>query len=424
MLVVLAMLLSGCGQGPQGDPPLTLDHAQQLEATNPKLAVETYMATRSEFDSKDKETAATALLRAAQLASDPSRYVLPAQKVGQSPQQIEDLYGAGDTAAREAIRQLERNYAGTKAAQIAHDQNLLTQIEHSIDVRNSHSTYYKVVDGLVHMTGAMPAFSYWFALFLIAVFIKVITFPLLLKTYKSGREMQRVQPIIKKIQAEYKDNPQEMQIKTMAAYKEHGVSPFASCVPALVQMPVFFLMFALIRAYEIYFQNGHFLWINPTVAASPLGQRLGIAPDLAHLDMPILIMYAASMYISMKLAPSPDPQMAQQQKTMSIMMTGMMIYWFMVTKWASAFLLYYLVQNIISTWQQYKYMYKPNKLNALNNPPDPLPSPNKYTPKASPGVHDVTFVETKTGTATAPRNGNGTSASNNNRPRPKRKTRR
>ena len=424
MLVVLGLMLGGCGQGPQGVPPLTLEHARQLEATSPKQAVETYMAVRNEFDGKDNETSATALLRATQLASDPDRYVLPAQKATTNPQQLRELYIEGDTAARAAVKQLEQSYPATKAAELARNQDLLGHVERSLDDLNSHSTYYKVVDGLVKMTGSVPAFSYWFALVLIAIFIKVVTFPLLLKTYKSGREMQRVQPIIKKIQAEYKDNPQELQMKTMAAYKEHGVSPFASCLPSLIQMPVFFLMFALIRAYEIHFQHGHFLWINPAVANSAIGHRLGIAPDLAHLDMPILILYAASMYISMKLAPSPDPQMAQQQKTMSVMMTGMMIYWFMVTKWASAFLLYYLVQNIISTWQQYKYMYKPNKLNALNNPPEPLPPTNKYTPKASPGVHDVTFVETKKDDANGSRNGSAAPASKNNPPRPKRKTRR
>ena len=68
------------------------------------------------------------------------------------------------------------------------------------------------------------------------------------------------------------------------------------------------------------------------------------------------------MWISMKLAPSPDPQMAAQQRQMSIMMTGMMVWWFIQTRWSSAFLLYYLVQNILSTWQQYVYIYKPNKL--------------------------------------------------------------
>ena len=424
MLALLALMLTGCGQGPQGVPPLTLEHAQQLEATSPKQAVETYMAVRNQADGKDNETAATALLRASQLAADPNRYVLPAQKAASTAQQLQDLYIEGDTAARTAVKQLEQSYTATKAAQLARNQNLLQQIERNLDERNSHSTYYKVVDGLVKMTGSHPDFSYWFALFLIAVFIKVITFPLLLKTYKSGREMQRVQPIIKKIQAEYKDNPQELQIKTMAAYKEHGVSPFASCLPSLIQMPVFFLMFALIRAYEIHFQNGHFLWITPAVANSSIGHLLRISPDLAHLDMPILILYAASMYISMKLAPSPDPQMAQQQKSMSLMMTGMMIYWFMVTKWASAFLLYYLVQNIISTIQQYKYVYLPSKQNAINNPPEPVPSTSKYTPKASPGVHDVTFVETKKEGANGLRNDSATSASKNNPPRPKRKTRR
>ena len=443
MLAIVGMLLSGCGQTPQGIPPITMEHAQQLEATAPKNAVVEYNAVRSEFDGKDKEIAATALIRAAQFASSPryaqgqvSKEAL-ASSTAADRQKVDEVQTEGDTAAYAALKQLEQHYADTKVYQTENVPALRNRVEQSIDTRNSKMLSYKVVDGLVHLTGSIPAFSYWFALVLIAFFIKAVTFPLLLKTYKSQREMQRIQPILKAIQAKYKEKPDPaaMQSETMAAYKEHGVNPFASCLPSLVQIPVFMLMFRLIQAYEIHFTHGYFLWLNPATAAQGWAKQLGIAPNLAHLDVPILILYAASMYISMKLAPAPDPQMAAQQRQMSVMMTGMMIYWFWVTKWSSAFLLYYLVQNILSTWQQYVYIYKPNKLNAANNPPAaPTTSANRggsasaanrgaSAPKASPGVRDVTFVEEKAGEG-AYRNGNNGSVTPSNRPRPKRKARR
>ena len=99
------------------------------------------------------------------------------------------------------------------------------------------------------------------------MFIKAITFPLLLKTYKSQREMQKIQPVLKEIQTKYKGDQTEIQTRTMAAYKEHGVNPFASCLPSLIQIPVFMLMFRLIQAYEIHFTHGHFLWINAVGSA-------------------------------------------------------------------------------------------------------------------------------------------------------------
>ena len=429
VLVMCGMLLSGCGQQPQGIPPITLEHAQQLESTDYKNAVVEYNAVRSEFDGKDKEAAALALLRAAQFAADPNRYGTPAQlhldparMNAEERQKLEDAHTEGDTAARAALKQLDQHYQETKVYQDNNVPQLLTQVEKSIDDRNSKTLSFKIVDALVRLTGSLPVFSYWFALVLIAVFIKAITFPLLLKTYKSQREMQKIQPILKEIQTKYKGDQAEIQTRTMAAYKEHGVNPFASCLPSLIQIPIFMLMFRLIQAYEIHFTNGHFLWINPTMAQTAIGHRLGISPDLAHLDMPILIMYAASMYISMKLAPSPDPQMAAQQRQMSVMMTGMMIFWFIQTRWSSAFLLYYLVQNILSTWQQYVYIYKPNKLKAMDNPPGPPPTskPSKgfvVDSGSSPGVRDVTFAEDKPAVA-------GAVTTSINRPRPKRKTRR
>ena len=435
MLAMLGLTLSGCSQGPQGVPPITLEHAQQLEATDYKTAVVEYNAVRNEFNGKNDEAAAQALLRAAQFAADPNRYGTPAQlriapgsTSAEDRQRLEDARQEGDVAARAALKQMEQHYSDTKTYKDANVPVLLAAVEKSIDDRNSKMTSYKIVDGLVRLTGSHPDFSYWFALVLIAVFIKAITFPLLLKTYKSQREMQKIQPVLKEIQTKYKGDQAEIQTRTMAAYKEHGVNPFASCLPSLIQIPIFMLMFRLIQAYEIHFTHGHFLWITPSVAHSAIGQRLGLASDLAHLDMPILILYAASMYISMKLAPSPDPQMAAQQRQMSVMMTGMMIFWFIQTRWSSAFLLYYLVQNILSTWQQYVYIYKPNKLKGLDasvtypsasSSSGSGSSGNARSPKPSPGVHDVTFTDKKTGDTDLSRA--GTPA---NRPRPKRKTRR
>lgn len=433
MLAMLGLMLSGCGQGQQGIPPITMEHAQQLEATDYKNAVVEYNAVRGEFDSKDKETAALALLKAAQFASDPSRYGTPAQlKIdpakmsAEDRQRLEDAQQEGDVAARAALKQLEQHYNDTNTYKTGNAPGLLANVERSIDARNSKMTSYKIVDALVQMTGAHPDFSYWFALVLIAVFIKAITFPLLLKTYKSQREMQKIQPVLKEIQTKYKGDQTEIQTRTMAAYKEHGVNPFASCLPSLIQIPVFMLMFRLIQAYEIHFTHGHFLWITPSVAHSAIGQRLMLGSDLAHLDIPILILYALSMWISMKLAPSPDPQMAAQQKQMSIMMTGMMVWWFIQTRWSSAFLLYYLVQNILSTWQQYVYIYKPNKSKgsdaSVTYPASASASSSGSASKPSSGVRDVTFTDKKTGEVGTPRSNAAVTPAN--RPRPKRKTRR
>ena len=440
LVAVIGLSLTGCFKGPQGIPPYTPEHAQQMAAdpqVDPKKVIEQYNAVQSEFDGKNNETAAQALVDAAKFASDPAKYVTPAQRQSlmgsdgkPKVEKVEEAELEGLTTARASLKQLDQRYSATKVFQVAQSEGLLANIERKIDVLNSHTVQYKIVDFLVNMTGANPYFSYWFALVLIAFFIKAVTFPLLMKTYKSQREMQKIQPILKEIQEKYKEDPTEMNTRVMAAYKEHGVNPFASCLPALVQIPIFWGMFALVKAYEIHFSNGYFLWISPGIANSQIGKLLGMSPNLAHLDIPILILYAVSMWLSMKLTPSPDPQMAAQQRQMSIMMIGMMIYWFLSTKWSSAFLLYYLVQNILSTLQQYHFIYKPNKLNAANNPPA---SPSSSSSSSATGKSaSGEIVEKPSNKYATGASADGVTPSKNrtetgadtNRPRPKRKPRR
>ena len=236
--------------------------------------------------------------------------------------------------------------------------NLKTAIESQIDHRNSRLLQYQVVDKLVHITGANPNFSYWFALILIAIVVKTITFPLTLRTYKSQREMQKYQPQMKELQERYKGKP-ELNEKMMAFYKEHKINPFASCVPMLVQLPFMYYVYNTIRLYEYHFSHGKFLWIGSQISHHFPAY---LASDLAKFDMPLLVIYALSNYLTMKLNPAPDPSQAQQQKTTSIMMTVMFFWMFMKYQWSAAFIFYWLILNFISAFQQYTYIFKPNRI--------------------------------------------------------------
>ncbi len=242
------------------------------------------------------------------------------------------------------------------------EADLKSAIESQIDHRNSSQMSYQFVDKLVHLTGAIPAFSYWFALIIIALVVKTITFPLTLKTYKSQREMQRIQPMMKALQDKYKGKP-ELNEKMMAFYKEHKVNPFASCMPMLVQLPFMYFVYNTIRLYEYHFSHGTFLWIG-TGFSHQYSQYL--ATDLSKFDIPLLTLYALSNYLTMKLNPSPDPAQAQTQKTMSLVTTVMFFYMFMKYQWSAAFIFYWLILNFVSAFQQYNYIYKPNKQNAIS----------------------------------------------------------
>lgn len=415
LLLILGLTGRVWAQDPKNDSVFVT--AKALEPTQPAKAIQEYQKIKGDYDRKNPEIAAEALLRAAQFAADPNRFVKSGafQSDGKTPvkaqllQEYSDQQADGERQAHDAIKQLLQQYPTSNAAKIAnepHYANVYTSVqalteynngetvgvagdlqhrvsvadarnepaqvanptmtfkdalEDRIDRRNSKALGYQIINRIVGMTGANPAFSYWFALILIAVVVKGITLPLTLKTYKSQREMQRIQPQLKVINDKYKGKP-EYQEKVMAVYKEHGINPLASCFPMLVQFPFLILVYNTIRAYEFHFVNGKFLWIGSSLSHQFPGI---VASNLAQFDIPLLVLYAASNYVTMKLTPAQDPQMAQQQKSMAVMMTFVMFWMFMTYKWSAAFILYWLVLNIISAWQQYTFIFKPNRMNPI-----------------------------------------------------------
>jgi YidC/Oxa1 family membrane protein insertase len=93
--------------------------------------------------------------------------------------------------------------------------------------------------GLVH--------SFGLAIILLTLVVRIILLPLSIKQTRSMREMQRIQPEIKKLQQKYKGNKQKLNEEMMALYKEHGVNPLGGCLPLVMQFPVFIALYRVVR---------------------------------------------------------------------------------------------------------------------------------------------------------------------------------
>ncbi|HVF75983.1 MAG TPA: YidC/Oxa1 family membrane protein insertase [Acidimicrobiales bacterium] len=89
--------------------------------------------------------------------------------------------------------------------------------------------------------------SYAAAIALLTLSVMLVLTPLTWKSTRSMLEMQRLQPEIKKLQAKHKGDRQKLNEEMMAFYKEHKVNPVAGCLPMLLQMPVFFVMYQVIQ---------------------------------------------------------------------------------------------------------------------------------------------------------------------------------
>jgi YidC/Oxa1 family membrane protein insertase len=198
--------------------------------------------------------------------------------------------------------------------------------------------------------------SYGLDMILIALVVRLAMWPLAQQQFKSMAEMQKLQPLLKGLQAKYKGNPQEQQAATMALYKEHGVNPLAGCFPMLIQLPVLFGLYWAINSQIDHFKTQHFLWIG-----SPISDAFPqiFATSLAVLDIPLFLLYIVSMYISVRYGspPSTDPQQAQTQKIMAFVSPAMIAFFGWKYHFASALLIYWLSLNVFTMAQQ-AFMYR------------------------------------------------------------------
>ena len=89
--------------------------------------------------------------------------------------------------------------------------------------------------------------NYALSIALVALAVMVLVTPLTLKSTKGMLEMQRLQPEMKRLQAQYRGDRQKLNEEMMKLYQEHKVNPLASCLPLVIQMPVFFIMYRVLR---------------------------------------------------------------------------------------------------------------------------------------------------------------------------------
>jgi YidC/Oxa1 family membrane protein insertase len=249
------------------------------------------------------------------------------------------------------------------------------------DKVHSGKISYKALDFLVAMTGRNPHISYALALFIFTLVVKLLLTPLTKVQFRYMRQMSRLQPMIREIQERYGDRKEEMNRRMMALYKEQGVNPLGCGFNTFIQMGIMILLYTVIRDYTYQFQNGFFLWINPTMAKAFPGV---VGPNLSEPDLPLLILYAISMYASQKLTmiPAGDPQQMAQQKMMTLMLPVMFL--FILRTFPSAFTLYWMIFNVLTTAQQYYMMHRPDPEQPVargNTPPPPPPPAPRRGPR-------------------------------------------
>jgi YidC/Oxa1 family membrane protein insertase len=209
---------------------------------------------------------------------------------------------------------------------------------------------YQLMDFLVHLTGANPAFSYAFAGFLLALCVRAIVFPLSQKQLMFSRQMSQLGPLTAEIKQKHKGDQQLQQQKVIELYREYGINPLAGCFPALIQMPLFLTIYQCMLRYQFAFQKGTFLWINPATSKATHGF---IGPNLGQQDYILIMIYGITMVIATLLTPVTDPSQAKQQRLMGVGVSVIFTFFMFTGAFpvVSGFVLYWTFTNILATTQ-------------------------------------------------------------------------
>ncbi len=181
-------------------------------------------------------------------------------------------------------------------------------------------------------------FKNWgIAIIFLSTLIYIILFPLTVKSTKSMRKMQELQPEIEELRRKFKDNPQKLNKEILELYRKYKINPLGGCLPLFLQIPIFFALYqVLIRAVEI--KGAKFLWIKDLSLPDYLIKfpfSLPILGDGLHL-LPLIMM--GLMFLQQKLT-TPKTQASEQQKLMSVVFpllfgiifyrfpSGLVLYW-------------------------------------------------------------------------------------------------
>ncbi|HLK15727.1 MAG TPA: membrane protein insertase YidC [Fimbriimonadaceae bacterium] len=252
--------------------------------------------------------------------------------------------------------------------------SLFLEARNQLSALNEHSPVwgfipgYQLIDFLVHVTGGSQGFSYSFAAFLLALAVRGVIWPLSQRQLMWGRQMSQLAPMLREIKEKHKD-PTIQQKKTMELYREYGLNPFAGCWPALVQLPLFLVVYQCMLHYRFEFQKGTFLWINEATGRATHGFT---AANLGQKDTILIIIYAVTLLISTLLTPVNDPTQVRQQRTIGISV-ALLFPVFMLTGTypvPAAFVLYWTFTNVLATAQSLRayYMLPAPPLVKVNTP--------------------------------------------------------
>jgi len=206
-------------------------------------------------------------------------------------------------------------------------------------VKLLHWVLVNLHSGIAHL--GVKGAAWGLAIIGLTIIVRLIIMPLTFKQFRSAQAMAALQPHIKELQRKHKGDKAKLQQETMRLYRENQVNPFASCLPMILQIPIFISLYWTIKgtsyldkATTTLLNDSSFLWLK----------HLG-APDRTYI---LLAIYVVSQLISTELMMTK-----QTEKQQKMIMRAMPVFFiFILRNFPSGLFLYWVTTNLWTIGQQ------------------------------------------------------------------------
>jgi len=185
-------------------------------------------------------------------------------------------------------------------------------------------------------------YNYGFSIIILTCILQVFTFPLTRKSFKSMEAMKSIQPKINELRLKYKDDAKRLNVEIMNLYRSRKMNPFGGCLPMLLQIPIFWALFTMLRNAVELRHSPFIFWLRDLSMKDPI------------YVLPILM--GVTMFLQQKLT-ATDPAQSKMMAFMPVLFTVIFL------NFPSGLVLYWLMNNILTLAMQ-SIMYRRSKSKA------------------------------------------------------------
>ncbi len=212
------------------------------------------------------------------------------------------------------------------------------------------------------------------AILLITILFQLILYPLNSKSIKAQRALSDMQPKLDKLKKEFKDDQQKLATETMKLYKEHKINPFGSCLPVLIQIPIFLALFYVFKGA---FGNTSFELLYPFISnpgsIDPVSLRVF---DLSGKSAILAVLAGGAQFVQTKMLTTKRPPTVagegSKDEGMAAMMNKQMLYMMPILtvvigfQFPAGVVLYWFFRTALAAGQQW-ILFRKNK-NSMGGP--------------------------------------------------------